>query len=40
MTALKDIPEQKFKKCFQQWEHIWAKCMAAQGECFKGDSSQ
>jgi len=32
MTALKNIPEQKFQKCFQQLQHHWAKCRAAQGE--------
>jgi hypothetical protein len=37
--ALKAIPQQKFQKCFQQWQHHWAKCTAAQGEYFKGDFS-
>jgi histone-lysine N-methyltransferase SETMAR len=27
-------------KCFQQWQHLWAKCIAAQGEYFEGDPSQ
>jgi hypothetical protein len=40
MTELKAIPHQKFQKCFQQWKHRWAKCMAAQGEYFKSDPSQ
>jgi hypothetical protein len=35
--ALKAIPQQEFQKCFQQWQH---HCTAAQGEYFKGDSSQ
>jgi hypothetical protein len=39
-TALKAIPQQEFQKCFQQWQHHWAKCIAAQGEYFKGDPSQ
>jgi hypothetical protein len=39
MTELKAIPHQKFQ-CFQQWQHRWAKCMAAQGEYFKVDPSQ
>jgi hypothetical protein len=27
-------------KCFQQWQHHWAKSIAAQGEYFEGDPSQ
>jgi hypothetical protein len=27
-------------KCFQQWQHHWAKCIAAQGEYFEGDPFQ
>jgi hypothetical protein len=38
--ALKAIPQQKFQKCFQQWQHHWDKCRAAQGEHFEGDPSQ
>jgi len=37
MMALKAIPQQKFQKCFQQWQHHWAKCIAAQGENFEDD---
>jgi hypothetical protein len=29
-----------FPKCFQQWQHRWAKCIAAQGEYFESDPSQ
>jgi hypothetical protein len=29
-----------YKKCFQQRQHRWAKCIAAQGEYFEGDPSQ
>jgi hypothetical protein len=25
------------KKCFQQWQHCWAKCITAKGEYFEGD---
>jgi hypothetical protein len=25
MTALKAVPQQEFQKCFQQWQHCWAK---------------
>jgi hypothetical protein len=38
--ALKAIPQQEFQKCFQQWEHRWAKRIAAQGEYLEGDPSQ
>jgi len=38
--ALKAIPQQEFQKYFQQQQHHWAKCTAAQGEYFKGDHSQ
>jgi hypothetical protein len=38
--ALKAIPQQEFQKCSQQWQLRWAKCIAAQGVYFKGDSSQ
>jgi len=33
---LKAFPHQKFHKYFQQWQHHWATCIAAQGEYFKG----
>jgi hypothetical protein len=35
--AVKAVPQQEFQKCFQQWQHVWVKCIAAQGEYFKGD---
>jgi hypothetical protein len=38
--ALKDIPQHEFQKCFPQWQHRWAKGVAAQGEYFEGDSFQ
>jgi hypothetical protein len=38
-TALKAIPQQELQKCFKQWQHHLAKCIAAQGEYFKGDPS-
>jgi hypothetical protein len=38
--ALKDISQQEFQKCFQLWQHRWAKCIAAQGEYLVGDLSQ
>jgi len=36
---LKVIPQQEFQKCFQQWQHRWAKCIAAEGEYFEGKPS-
>jgi hypothetical protein len=27
-------------KCCQQWQHRWAKCVAAQGEYFEGEPFQ
>jgi hypothetical protein len=38
--SLKAIPLQEFQKYFQQWQHYWAECTAAQGEYFKGGPSQ
>jgi len=40
MTALKAVPQWEFQKCLQQWQHHWTKCIAAQGEYFKGDPSK
>jgi hypothetical protein len=38
--ALKAVPQQEFLKCFQQWQHRWAKCTAAEEEYFESDPSQ
>jgi len=38
--VLKAVPQQEFQKCFQQWQHCWAKCIGAQGEYSVGDPSQ
>jgi len=40
MTALKAIPQQEFQKCFQEWHHLWGKCIGTQMEYFEGDPSQ
>jgi hypothetical protein len=40
IIAMKAILQQEFHKCFQQCQHCWAKCIAAQGEYFKRDPSQ
>ena len=26
-----DIPREEFAECFQQWQKLWAKCVAAEG---------
>jgi hypothetical protein len=38
--ALKAIPQQEFQKCFQQWQHRWAKFITSEGEYLEGDPSQ
>jgi len=38
-TLLRGIPENNFQDCFWQWHHHHTKCIAPQGEYFKGDSS-
>jgi hypothetical protein len=38
--ALKAVPLWEFQKCFHQWQHHWAKCIAAQGEYFEGELYQ
>jgi hypothetical protein len=40
VTVLEAVLQQGFQKCFQQWQHRWAKCIAAQGEYFEGDPSR
>jgi hypothetical protein len=35
MKALEAIPQQEYQKCFQQWQHHWAKCIAALGGTLK-----
>jgi hypothetical protein len=34
------MTQHKFKKCLQQWQHHWPKCIAAKVEYFEGDPSQ
>jgi len=36
IKALKVIPQWEFQKCFQQWQHHWAKSIAAEVEYFEG----
>jgi len=40
MTTLNVIPQQNFQKYIQQWQHRWAKCIAAQGKYSEGYPSQ
>jgi len=37
--VLKAISQPEFQNCFQHWQHLWAKYMAAQGEYIKGNPS-
>jgi hypothetical protein len=30
-----DIPKEEFAKRFQQWQKLWAKCVATEGNCVK-----
>jgi hypothetical protein len=39
-TLLQGIPENDFQDCFRQWHHHLTKCIASQGEYFKGNSSR
>jgi hypothetical protein len=39
VTLLRDIPENNFQDCSWQWHHHLTKCIASQGEYFKGDRS-
>jgi len=39
-TLLRGILENDFRDCFRQWHHCLMKCIASQGEYFKGDSSR
>jgi len=38
--TLNTIPQKCFQKCFQQWKHRSAKCIAAQVNYLEGDPSQ
>lgn len=35
-NRLKSILHNALKKCFEQWENSWHKCIGAHGEYFKG----
>ena len=40
-AELREIPKDVFRRCFQQWQDRWSKCVCvcarAQGYCFEGD---
>jgi hypothetical protein len=36
VMLLRDIVEYDFQDCFQQWHYHLMKCIASQGEYFKG----
>jgi len=38
-TLLQGTLENDFQDCFWPWHHRLMKCIASQGEYFKGDSS-
>jgi len=38
-TLLQGVLENDFQDCFWQWHHCLTKCIASQGEYFKGNSS-
>jgi len=40
MTSPKAISQQEFQKCFQQWQHRWAKRVSTEGDYFEGNPSQ
>jgi hypothetical protein len=36
-TILQSIPEEEFRKCFEQCKHRLTKCIGAQGHYYEGD---
>ena len=36
-TELRKIPKETFRRCFQQWQDRWSKCVCAQVSYFEGD---
>jgi hypothetical protein len=33
-AELRKIPKEAFRRCFQQWQDRWSKCMCMQGSYF------
>jgi hypothetical protein len=38
-AALKAIPQNQFRNCFEGWTRCWHRCIAFQEEYFEGDHS-
>ena len=36
-AALKAIPQNHFRNCFEGWTRRWHRCISSQGEYFEGD---
>jgi len=36
-AELRKIPKEDFRRCSQQWQDRWGKCVCAQGSYFEGD---
>jgi hypothetical protein len=36
-AELRKIPKEAFRRCFQQWQDQWSKCVCAHGSYFEGD---
>jgi hypothetical protein len=36
LVALDSIFVEGFRKCFQQWEWRWDRCIESQGRCLEG----
>ena len=36
-VELRSIPEEEFKRSFQEWQRCLEKCVRSQGEYFEGD---
>jgi hypothetical protein len=39
VTFLWGIPDNWFQDCFRRWHRCLTRCIASQGEYFKGNSS-
>jgi hypothetical protein len=36
-AELRKLPKEAFRRCSQQWQHQWSKCVCTQGSYFEGD---
>jgi len=36
-AELQKTAKEAFRRCFQQWQDRWSKCVRAQGSYFEGD---